>query len=103
MKRLAWLLIVTGLLLAQVQPVPAAMRPAALSDCCPVAQPCHDHEARPKPQNCSACLPCASVGLLAVLAQPVIPGAALTAGDSVRPHDEHAGQRRDPPPLPPPR
>jgi len=104
MNRLAWLLTAFGLLLAQVQPVPAAMRlPAATQDCCPTADSCADHDTPQKPRDCSACLPCGPGCYLAMLTAPVVPGAVLAPQTRLLLRDELGATRRDPPPLPPPR
>src|SRR5262245_49132583 len=104
MKHLAWLLTAFGLLLAQVSPVPAAMQvPSAPIDCCPSSQSCEDHGAPQKPRDCSACLPCGPACFLVMLTTPVVPAALLTSQDRLALSDEHGNERRDPPPLPPPR
>jgi hypothetical protein len=102
MQRLVWLLVALGTLLVQVQPVRATLRMPAAAECCRKTSTCCEHPAAAAAEDdCSACLPCCtSCALLPALdffigslAQPARPAYADELGD----------QRRDPPPLPPPR
>jgi hypothetical protein len=102
MKRLLWLLVALGTLLVQVQPVRATLRMPAAAECCRKTSPCCEQPSAPAASDdCSACLPCCTGCALlpaldlfiGLLAQPDRPATRNELGD----------QRRDPPPLPPPR
>jgi hypothetical protein len=105
MKRLLWLLVALGTLLVQVQPVRATLRMPAAAECCRKTGTCREHPGAPAAQassdDCSACLPgCTGCALL--------PALDLFIGSLAQParlpaQDELGDERRDPPPLPPPR
>jgi hypothetical protein len=102
LKRLVWLLIALGTLLVQVQPVRATLRMPAAAECCRKASTCCEHqEAAAAGDDCSACLPgCNGCALL-----PALDFFIGSLGQPARlaPLNKQGDQRRDPPPLPPPR
>jgi hypothetical protein len=104
MKRLAWLLVALGTLLVQVQPVRATLRMPAATECCRKTNTCCEHPeapSQPAEDDCSACLPCCPGCALLPTLDFFIGSLAPTA--PLARQDEHGDQRRDPPPLPPPR
>lgn len=105
MKRLVWLLVVLGTLLVQVLPARATLRMPATAECCQKASTCGEHPGTPTGQasqdDCSACLPCCPGCALLPALDFFIGSLAPTVPLATQ--DEHGDQRRDPPPLPPPR
>jgi hypothetical protein len=102
MKRLLWLLVALGTVIVQVQPVRATLRMPAAAECCQKASACCEHpNAAPAKDDCSACLPCCT-GCALLPALDFFTG-SLAQPARVGPADEQGDQRRDPPPLPPPR
>ena len=108
MKRLVWLLLAAfGTALLPVLPVQGATMPAEPMSCCGPGSAC-DHQSsapcdsRPA-RECPACLPCAVSCCFAVLPAADSFVAAPASIARLESAAEKGAQRRDPPPLTPPR